>query len=164
MKKTTLFLFAFFSMFFVFAQSDKQMEKQFLPDCIPSDILKKDYVLLVKIPYDNNKLVSSHSDAFQEGYTGSFEVVSFKTSIPENYTDIKKYRYVIIVGHAFNKKEFPDAKIYDDKDPDGRELKASWAGQIYILDRKENKVKFTGLDGQNTQKLIGFLAKKLSGL
>ncbi|MGG9961184.1 hypothetical protein [Ferruginibacter sp. SUN106] len=162
----TLFLsvlsFAFVTL--SFSQSAGQMKKRLNEEAIPKDILKKQYTLLVKLAFDNKKLVEKFTKAMEENYTGKFEIVPYDTKIDENYADTSKYRYILAAPHSLSKKDFTGANAAIANDTKGIAPTSAWSKDFHIVDRK-NLSDFwnTNLSGQDEVKILKYLAARLCG-
>ena len=164
MKKLFLpFLLVFLSSI-TFAQSNRQMQNRFNEESVPKDILKKEYVLLVKIAFDNKKLLEKFSKAMEENYTGKFEMVPYDTKIDENYPDISKYRFIVAAPNSLSKKDFAGKNAEVANIPKGIALTSAWSKDFHIVDRNDLSVFWnTNLSGQDGAKVLRYLAARLCG-
>lgn len=147
-----------------FAQSDRQMEKRFNEEAVPKDVLKKGYVLLVKIPYDSKTWINKFTSAMEDHYSGPFEVVPYKKAIDENYKDTSTYKYVLCVSNSINKMDFVNVKQKTIFNPTGAGTMNITRSALFIIDRTDFEKSYnSGLEAQNVMKIVEFYADKLSG-
>ena len=163
MKKTILVLLVLGSYNVCSSQSTKQMEERLETAALPKDILNKEYVLLVKIPFSTKTWVTKFTKVMEENYSGSFEIVPFDTKIDETYPDVKKYKYTIAISHGFSKKDYNPSNYELVKDEREGPL-LGWSKYMFLVNRQKLlSYEDTGLHSQDDQKILSFYAGKLSG-
>lgn len=145
-------------------QSNGQMQRRINEEALPKDILNKKYTVLVKIAFDNKKLVEKFTKAMEENYTGKFEVVPYDSKVDENYPDTSKYRYIIAAPHSLSKKDFTGPTAEAANKTKGIALTSAWSDDYHIVDR-QNPENFwnTKLSGADDAKVLRYLAARLSG-
>lgn len=164
MKLFILTVLSFTLMATSFSQSAKQMQKRFNEDALSKDILKKEYTLLVKLAFDNKKLVEKFSKAMEENYKGKFEILPYNTKVDENYPDISKYRFILAAPHSLSKKDFIGANAEIANDQKGIAPTSAYSKDFHIVDRKDlSNFQNTNLSGQDEAKVLAYLAARLSG-
>ena len=163
MKKIILALFVLGSYNVCISQSTKQMEERLETAAIPKDILNKEYVLLVKIPFSTKTWVTKFTKVMEENYSGSFEIVPFDTKIDETYPDVKKYKYIVAISHGLSKKDYSPANYELLKEEREGPL-LGWSKYMFLVNRQKLlSYEDTGLNSQDDQKILGFYVGKLSG-
>jgi hypothetical protein len=160
-------LFCFLSAFIFttsFSQSKGQMHRRLNEASLPKDVLNKDYVLLVKIPFDSKHWIEKYTEAMKEHYAGAFEIVPYKVSIDEAYPDTKKYRYILACPHSLSKKDFTGDDAAVANSTKGLAPTSAWSKDYHMADRQNLSVYWnTNLSAQDEMKLIKYLADRLSG-
>jgi len=164
MKSLSLYILSLAFISISFSQSSGQMKRRLNEDALPKDILKNQYTLLVKIAFDNKKLVEKYTKAMEENYTGKFEILPYNTKVDENYADTSKYRYILACPHSLSKKDFTGANATIANDSKGIASTSAWSKDFHIVDRK-NLSDFwnTNLSAQDEVKVLKYLAARLSG-
>ena len=164
MSKFIFTLIAIFTLNTSFAQSKGQMDNRIDESSLPKDILNKDLILIVKIPFDTKTWEEKYTKVMEEHYAGKFIVVPYKTHIDENYPDTKIYKYILAVPHALNKKDFTGANAEIANETKGLVPTSAWSKDFHIVSRKNSSDFWnTNLSGQNDLKVLGYLADRLSG-
>ncbi|RYE31723.1 MAG: protein phosphatase 2C family protein, partial [Sphingobacteriales bacterium] len=138
-----------------FAQSPRQMQNRLNEEALHKDILKKQYTLLVKLAFDNKKLVENFRKAMEENYTGKFEIVPYDVKIDDNYADTAKYRFIVASPGALSKKDFTGANAVIANDYKGIAPTSAWSKDFHVVDRT-NLSEFwdTNLSGVDHAKIL----------
>lgn len=157
MKKIWMGALLLCCLFTANAQSKGQMSRRIDTTSIPADILSKEYVLLFYSPYNNKKLNGSFEKSFRDNYSGLFEVVPFKTDLAATYADVARYRYVLTTDFNLVRQSYDNNKAANP----GRFTIT--AGRLYLIDRKTGKIADTGLEAQDTNKILGYYLARASG-
>lgn len=164
MKKILLPLVLVLAFTSNFAQSKKQMDNRIDEASIPKDVLNKEYVLLVKIPFDTKTWIEKFTKVMEEHYTGKFEVVPYKKYIDENYADVKKYKYILAVAHSLSKKDFTGANAEIANEPKGIAPTSAWSKDLHMVNRQKLAEFWnTNLYSQSDLKVVAYFADRLSG-
>ena len=137
--------------------SKSQLTNRFDETAVPKEILNKDYVLLVSIPYNSQKWIDKFTGVMEKHYAGKFEIVPYKKSISADYADAKKYRYILLISNSVEARQ--------NYTPSGTVTHTNIVtSELFITDRADkNKIYKSNLHSANVIDILAFYADKLSG-
>lgn len=146
------------------APTQGHMDRHLNQKTVPSDILDKGTVLLVKIPYNSKKWVRKTSELMEENYRGRFEVLPYNAKLSEGYQDTKKYRYLITIsqGGGVTTTSY-HSYAQTASNPQGAQQMTSVRNHLFLTDREKGTTGDTNLEAQNGNAILKYYVQKLSG-